>query len=432
MPLAEKSTLRSQGQAHDLIEIKRVVLFDPGLGPSSGHWFQFNDRIARELARRQVPVKVAGCVEQDPRVLESLPVEPVFRNVGWYNYASDPKENTALQAQAIVRDLSGIDQSWFDPETLVVMSTLFPGVFAGYLEWLRDLPEEKTPKAAFIFQFPEGTDIFKPNWPYINLFRSALPAYGGHDRLPNIRFFGCSESLAQRNSVIIGMKIHPLPMMAYHDDLEKLTQDPIISQLKPFDGVRVGYFGHASLEKGAQFLESIVQRAQTEMPNVQFILHLNFNPDTKEILEQLRNKNYPNVISFWGHLSESEITTLRNSVDLVFLPYNEKYNAAPSMVFTEAMIYGKPSVIPENTWMSYDAFRLGAPVVRFFGYDGNSMFAAIKEAVNGVKQLKELGMRTAPIWARRHSIQNFVSTMLRRDIWRETRSPDFGWSEFSL
>jgi hypothetical protein len=421
-------TTKMTDEDEDTIKPAQVVLFDPGLGFASGHWTQYNLRLSNEFGRRGIPVTIYGCRRQEKDMLEGLPVEPLFNEVAWHAFSPELEENFELQRRAIARDLAVIDRSRFGPDTLLEFASLYPGIFAGYLDWLAGFPDEHAPKAAFIFQFPEGTDVFSSNRRYIDLFRRALPANGGYNRLPSVRFFAGSESLAQRNSVIIGMPVKPLPMMAYHGQLELLSSSEGTIGLEPFAGVRIGYFGHASLEKGAQFLEEIVQHAQRKLPNVQFVLHLNYNPDTETILRHLHARRYPNVKSYWGHLSETEITALRGAVDAVFLPYNRKYLAAPSMVFTECMVEGKPTIIPDQSSMSYAAYQEDGPVVRFQDYTVESMFAAISEAVSKIKQLKQIAARTAPVWRARHNITNFVGEILKKEEWSAKPRHDFGWS----
>jgi hypothetical protein len=253
-----------------------------------------------------------------------------------------------------------------------------------------------------------------------------MPATAGHNRLHNVRFFASSDTLAQRYSVIIGMPVTALPMMAYRGDSEG-PADGSAPRLEPFAGVRIGYFGHASLEKGAHLLEDIVSRALHDLPNVQFVLHLNHNKDTEELLARLHKRQYPNVRSFWGHLSEPAIKSLRREVDIAFLPYNQKYVACPSMVFMECMVEGKPAIIPESTSMSYEAYKRPAAVVRFPEYTADSMFDAIEQAVRDVDRLKRQAARTAAAWREHHSIMKFVDTMIAPQHWRAPKPNDFGW-----
>lgn len=411
---------------------RRAVLLDPALGNLTGHWLQYNRRISDELDRRAVKVSIFGFHQQDMALLEGLRVTPLFHELPWHPFDRDLARNFEMQRRAVGRDLATLDRQQFGPDCLLEMVTSSPGLLAGFLDWFSGFPEESGPKAAVIFPSAEGVDIFSGNSPIVDLLRRISPVNRGAGRWPNVRFFfsGC-ESLAYQLAVALGVGIRPLPLMAYQGPRDAAPTIGRSTEDFRKSTVRVGYFGHASLEKGAQFLDEIVRRALRELPDVHFVLHLNHNPDTKDILEELYSRAYPNVTCYWGHVEEAKMSELRSSVDLSLLLYNYKYKDTPSMVFGECMVEGKPCVIPENTWLSFEAYQLGGAVERFSDYNAESTFAAIVRAVNRIEELTEEAARIAPAWRAKHNIRNFVDGVLAEENWARGSKQEFGWERIS-
>ena len=426
MPVGANTISVYKTFASEGASFRRAFIFDPGLGGVTGHWLAFSSRLLCEFNGRGIETRLYGNINADDKLLDGLEVHPLFRHLPWHTFVQDPDRNLESQIDEFFNDLARLDATEFNCWDLLIFPSLFPGQLGGLMRWLNLHRAGLKACVALVFQFSEGTNVFGADNSNVHRFRQAINLSADLSQFPTVRCFASSVPLAHRYSIITGIQVYGLPMPAVYDPIV----NPVIHEGSKYtERINVGYFGHASLEKGAHFLDAIVHRARVRLPMVRFILHANPNPDTLRILEGLRDSQPENAVLHWGHLRESAMRALMNDTDILLMPYDaQKYEALPSMVFCEAMLAGKIVVTAEGTWMAREAYRLGASVVLFDDFNADSVFLALQKAVEGCRDLADRALVTAGIWRSHHNVGNFVSGLLKPGVWASTCESELGWS----
>jgi hypothetical protein len=403
------------------VTVRRLLFLDPGLGDLTGHWVTLASRLAGELKQRGIAVELYGRATANASVLEGLQVRPTFRHLPWATLSGSPASNADALAREYLKDLSVLKKANLAESDLLVFPSLLPGMFDAVIRFCESLDRARAPRVACVFQFSEGSDILVGRGPNVALYRRAFSSTVGDRAPPNLRFFSSSSLLAQRFSVILGQRVQWLPMPL----LEERTHQTVADR----SALKIGYFGHASLEKGTQFLDRIVRHVAEVSARTRFTLHLNPNPDTREIIEKLRRAAYSNVTYLADHLPEHELRKQMEDVDIVLLPYDRgKYEALPSLVFCEAAALEKVLVIPKNTWMASEAAKIGLGIAQFDHFRADAICEALVLAIHTYDELSELAHGSGPAWRARHSVARLVDALLARANWAE-KGPDaeLGW-----
>jgi glycosyltransferase involved in cell wall biosynthesis len=79
-------------------------------------------------------------------------------------------------------------------------------------------------------------------------------------------------------------------------------------------------------------------------------------------------------------------------------------------VFSEAVAYGKPVIVPRGTWMARQ-LRDHAAGVTFIPDDLQSMYEAVVEAIHRYDELNDCAMRRADHWRRQHCVPTYLDTI---------------------
>lgn len=405
---------------------RRVTIFDPGLGDGTGHWATFSRRLSGEFAKHGITTTACGYRTggRNDAVLEGLQLSAVFRCSIFKEFAAEYSRHCELQREAYLEDMAGFNDRGFESDDLVLFPSLFPGVFAAAVDWARRFPVAGGPTIAFLFQFSEGTDVLEraANEGWSRIYRRALrPA----ERLPNERawrYFASSDPLATRISAIIGREVTGLPMPA------QFPLENAGSGARKAGGIRIGYFGHSSMEKGGNLLPEIIRHVGQRFPQVRFVLHLNSNWETEDTIKRLLASPPANCECFPGHISDEQLQALMASVDVVLLPYsNTKYAALPSLVFSDAAALGKVLVLPRSTWMSSEAACIGAGYTGFTHFTAEAICDALDEALRRFEDLRTHADQSARKWRIRHGLPNFVDRLLAGCMPVLRAHNHFGW-----
>lgn len=128
-----------------------------------------------------------------------------------------------------------------------------------------------------------------------------------------------------------------------------------------------GFLGHSNGVKG---LSLLLQAAQLT-PEIQYFCQLN---------PVLANPiGLPNVKVIEGELNDRYYTDTLSKMDAVVLPYNrDYYKNHMSAVFLESICSGRPVIIPADTWMEFEAKRLGVGYESFESGSAASLLMAIR------------------------------------------------------
>lgn len=392
--------------------VKRVFIFEPCLGSMTGHWESNTRRFRDEFVQRGIEVIVFCQKNPSPEILEQYNAIPVFTTHP-FNPVTD-KDSFEREYQQFKNDYNNIDKSLFKKGDLLLFNTIVPHTHKAVMEWLGAIVRPDGPKAVFIFMiaandFHVNLDSWKyrlqakltrykyfrkkflrrlylwPDCDYIQFYKSYAHLFNSKNESAGYYYFSGCEEFAMNFEDILDTRVRTLPFPTITHHAMGTNTIPRLDN----DIVRVGYFGHSSLEKGAQFLEYVVTRTLKECKNVQFDLHINPNIHSKEILTKFAETPRENVNFFLGHRSYEELVGLMRAVDINLLPYSQlKYAGVPSMVFTEAVNAGNVVVVPNYTWLSREAEKIKGGYTLFDFYNQESIAEAVITAVKKIKRLK--------------------------------------------
>ena len=168
--------------------------------------------------------------------------------------------------------------------------------------------------------------------------------------------------------------------------------------------LRLGYLGGTRLERGADLIPALIRRTRRVFGD-RIAWTAQFDPDGLDPLSQdglgadlgfMRDD--PAVELTDGKVSTEAYFAMLDRMDIVVLPYRERYEVSGSGVFVEALTLGKVLVLPERGWMADFARRYGSEPVTFGAATPDAVLAAVQEAVDRYPELGGGAFRAAETW----------------------------------
>lgn len=413
--------------------IKRVFIFEPCLGTLTGHWESNCRRFSDELSRREIEVKIFCQINPDPNIINGLNVIPVFSHHSFADISTT--ETFDSETARFTKDYASIDKRMFKHGDLLLFTTVMPHSHKATMGWLADIIRPTGPKAAFIFMI--GAGDFKDNYqknklllalsrlPFLrdsNLvlkplfewkdsiykthYRTYIDQFSRKKEEDGYYYFGGCKEYSINFQSLFNVKVRTLPFPTVVKDLP-------LKEPNNGNELTIGYFGHASLEKGAQFLSHIVKNTLKKYPNVKFILHINPNIHTEEILKEF-NVPIPNVTCYHGHLDHEELSRLIFSADINLLPYAPvKYAGLPSMVLTDAICAASVVVTPQYTWLSRTVEKIKMGHVSFANYTAESITNSLCKAIKHYKKLRQKTKPAREKFLKTNNVANYIDEILK-------------------
>lgn len=165
---------------------------------------------------------------------------------------------------------------------------------------------------------------------------------------------------------------------------------------KPTEGKPIfGFLGHAN---GVKNLNLLCQAAQLD-PEGSFLFQV--NPGEKIPLQ--------NVESVLGELEGVKYTDLLSRMDAVVLPYSkEYYRNHMSAVFLESICSGRPVIVPADTWMEYEAKKLGIGYESFNSGEVASLLLAIQSMRHNWANHQAKSVKTLDAVRQKYSVKRFI------------------------
>jgi len=168
--------------------------------------------------------------------------------------------------------------------------------------------------------------------------------------------------------------------------------------------LRIGYLGGTRLERGADLVPGIVRAtrhalgdritwtAQFDPAGLSRLVDGSIDDDVTAV------RGDPAVELVEGMLPTEDYYAMLDRLDIVVLPYRERYEVSGSGVFVEALTLGKVLVTPERGWMADFARKYGSEPVTFGELTGESILAALEDAVDRYPELSARALAAAETW----------------------------------
>lgn len=372
---------------------KSVLIFEPCLGAISGHWENLAEGLTQAFEHQDFNVTLFGNKDQSHLHNKNLPVRPHFDQLIYLDFNIKPIFDTFKENY--FHALMSIDINEFGARPLLVFPTLYPPILEATLSWLLKLVEYKQINpcdATFIFQFPPISGWYHQQ-------KLLQPS-------PFRHVYAVSSQLAKifQSQHDVPINVLPMPITKSKLNLSSLSN----KKQKP---LKIGYFGHGSVEKGFLFLHSLTTLNYTQA--VEFHYHLNLNDSTLEKAAEIFKQPAEHIHCYWGHLSKEKMNELIASMDILLLPYNpSNYAAMPSAMFSETLLLGKVMVVPANTWLSEQAELYQAGVTTFSEHTLESVQKALGLAIEKHDQLQIMSEVAREPFNEYHNVDNFVKIIL--------------------
>ncbi|MCB1488146.1 MAG: hypothetical protein KDJ88_11890 [Bauldia sp.] len=182
----------------------------------------------------------------------------------------------------------------------------------------------------------------------------------------------------------------------------------------------VGYVGATRLERGSELIPDLVDALRDH--DIDWLVQLDterlakiaVQENTRSLIEQM--KDNPRVEIAPAGLAPADYYSVLDRIDILVLPYRERYQRTGSGVFVEALTLGKVQVLPDEGWMVDMLNELGGKPVTFGQPTVGEVRPAIEFAIRDFASLKAAAETAARTWNERKSGSASIEEWLRRRV----------------
>lgn len=241
---------------------------------------------------------------------------------------------------------------------------------------------------------------------------AATRAFALFDATPAaVHFWTDTEQLAEHYRQLGCRNIGVLP-------IPHAMHDPAIRPRSEGHKLTLAYLGGARGDKGFHLLPDLVEALADEYlatGRARFRIQTNYALSREEPLMAAAKRRLKRFPRAWVELIEQPLNAQAFNAafcgsDLLLLPYDrEIYRRRSSGLLVKAMVAGVPAIVPEGTWLAYEAPVDGHVV---FG-ERLTLHKAVKNAIEDYERLAASACAFAPQAQAKHSVELLVRTILR-------------------
>jgi len=398
-----------------------LCLAVPWLYGPEGHYFGYYKSIFQAASSRKMLVKVWGDKDCSDLVKKSLPFVPVFQRPIANLTKGVGVLRPAKNILHLLSDLNHVDIEALDSKWLVFIEPLY---HTHVLSWALFPWRFHTRRApTFMVMLRQGYyQSIQKRWGRgVTYMRIALRLWELSAHFYQVRLVTDSDHLADEYRSLTSLPLSVLPIP--HTETDEF---PVSQQLAVMSDsvVKFVFLGHMRLEKGFGLLSKAIRQLheQGKMDRIRFVLQAIVKHEQgfdvmQSQLQELINLRLLNVQIISEPQDQDEYVRLLKDSNFVLLPYaQEAYYSRTSGPFTEALAFGKPVIVTDNTWMSDQLERHGAGI-KFRDQDVDDLARAICEARDNCHDLTRKAYERRQNWLDYHNPYNFI-TELRRIVQR--------------
>jgi glycosyltransferase involved in cell wall biosynthesis len=222
------------------------------------------------------------------------------------------------------------------------------------VRWLRELPRHKKPWIVTVFLSDrwnrDGPVEYERQMAEFSILREELKELSATENR-KLLFFSAHERLGDEIGRLVGRTVDIAPLALRYELLQwnggKARESH--SKIAPV----VAVLGGMRPEKGSSLIPDIF-RACVGLVEVRFRIQMvNEGLDPEAFASALALVNEPTVTAILHEMQIEEYANAMRSADLAIFPYQvTPYRQRTSAVFSEAVAYGIPAVVPEGTWLA--------------------------------------------------------------------------------
>jgi glycosyltransferase involved in cell wall biosynthesis len=227
-----------------------------------------------------------------------------------------------------------------------------------------------------------------------------------------VRFYTDTPEHAADYSALAGFSFRHLPV-PFRADLI-----PLLPSRRENDPLRVLFLGDLREEKGFTKLPALVRAmsADPHSPRVQFVVPGAIHTEERapEMITALAElESYSSEVVERPHrdgfIPADDYYRLLASAEVVLCPYDAKvYRNRTSGVFAEAVVAGKPTIVPADTWLS----SAQEPGTGEAYVNDRDLFRALRRVCADYARYRAVAEAASERWLARHSPENVLAEML--------------------
>jgi glycosyltransferase involved in cell wall biosynthesis len=397
--------------------MNRLILCDQSLVGLGGHYYEYSTSVARAAQGLGLSVLIAANRSVDPSLFRDggsigVDVLPWFA-MSWGEAARAHQQGTAVTG--IEDELSALLEHCGAGEVdIVLLHTLGWEEADDILHWLLGLPADAVaalPHIRLLFRFPLS-------WLHEPWRSSLVRAFARLRDDPRLRhklgFLSDTEPLARSFARLFGHDFTVMPIPFRTDLLDGEAADRKSAGTAP---LAIGYFGDARLEKGFHLLPPLLSRLWGTVirpGRARFLVQSHFNvpggePGMLQARNQLLQFAAPQVELTAAPLPTADYYRQLEACDAVLIPYDpDSYAERSSGILVEALVAGKPVVVPEGSWMAAQVSADHAAVYRH----PDGLFEAVQGMIDRHPDYAAAARRLRSRWRERTDPRGYVRALL--------------------
>ena len=385
----------------------KLIVIDNGINEVHSHHYSINLAIKEACNKNGMDSVFYLQKNIDPQYQFIMNAKPIFDLMMYmtFNFGDlnidETLDTTFFHNEFFFNNLQKIYKKSILPNDII----LFPSTTQNHLiaigEWLSQFEVKDMPNVLICLGFPGAASVKT----IASLYRMGLRRLPNH---PKIKFADSSyKSLRIYEEIFADIRptpVHYIPTFLPFDPPKDQQEKDEKARLK------IGYFGHGRLNKGAHMLYPIVNELNKLDMNLEFFIqfHTPFDDGYLALYDVHKTllKQEPHTMVVETPLSREEYYKYLNECDIILMPYNAiSYQNNHSGVLTESMSLGKVIVIPNHTGLSEDANATDYGAVK-------DIIAAICDAVKYYKSLHKKSMQAQEKFIAEHSAENCIKKII--------------------
>lgn len=393
---------------------RRIFILDPGTASPVGHHYNLCHSLYQEFERRSLPSKIY--VHRSFNVASPpFPAVPWFRATPYVSTSDDPLcghiETFLAVGRILAEDLFRLPEK-LTAGDVVILPSVHQVQLLGIAEWLGGQSRENGPAIAVIMGFQSGITYDVAGNRVLDgrvapLYRMGFRRLLQHD-YPRLTIATGPERLAEELSLLATRRvgIHPLTIHAPDIPIRMAAQGPL----------RLMYVGDARPDKGFAFMPEVAEAVLAKHASVEMVVQASGFLDTfgyggvVERLEVLAQGGRLGLVR--GFQTREDFYRLFADSSAILQPYLATQCASIySGIFTEAMYFAKPVVVPANTLMAQTVERYGCGVT-FDRHAADSVTAAIERLLDNFEEYRQAAVTASADWRARHGTARFVDYLM--------------------
>ncbi len=226
----------------------------------------------------------------------------------------------------------------------------------------------------------------------------------------NIYFITDSDNLKSEYEKISRFKINLLPIPHTLHLSKKKCKDDI-------NNLVVTSLGPPRIQKGFTQIEKLIKNYLINKDEfdkkIEFHLQCNSIQDksTYDSVKSLKELNDSRIILYEKSLSEEDYFNLLRKSNIILIPYSRlSYSVQTSGIFTEAMGFGKLTIINKDTWMSQQLKKYNIDTYCDTNND-DEFYLLFKHVCKNYNKIKVLASKASVDWNNYHNPKNFVNKL---------------------